>query len=45
VPNKSADALLSQGDPALAMKIADLRLLRYPGSQSLLDRRLQALDR
>ena len=42
---RSARALLAQGDEALALRLADLGLLTYPGSRALTELRRQALDR
>ena len=42
---RSAKALLDQSDYALALKFADLGLLNYPASQTLMDLRRQSLDR
>jgi hypothetical protein len=37
--------LLEQGDDTLALKLADLGLLRYPASRALTELRRDALDR
>jgi len=42
---RSAKALLGQSDYALALKLVDVGLLRYPASRRLADLRRQALDR
>lgn len=42
---RSAQALLDQGNAALALKLADLGLLRYPASATLPHLRARALDR
>lgn len=41
---RSAQTLLGQGDHVLALKLADLGLVSYPGSEALAARRRQALD-
>ncbi len=42
---RTARALLDRSDPALAFKLADLGLVRYPASRTLIAVRRQALDR
>jgi glyoxylase-like metal-dependent hydrolase (beta-lactamase superfamily II) len=41
---RSAQTLLGQGDHVLALKLADLGLVSYPGSEALAALRRQALD-
>jgi len=41
---RSTQTLLERGDHALALKLADLGLLSYPGSEALTGLRRQALD-